>query len=266
MLIETVQSRSPIKVQFDVIVALYKRELKTRFGVYRLGWLWAILEPLLFVSVLSIMFDLRGKTNGLGNAEFPVFVMTGIVPLLLFRNGVKSGLGAVQANKGLFSYPMVRPFSSILARLILEFSIYLSVLVILSSGFTWLGYQAVPTDLPKVTASLLSVTFLAWGVGLILCAVRCYMESITKVWAVVTMPLMIISGAVVPILQIVPSNYHHWLTWNPVLHALELLRQGWIEQYPIYVDGFSFLLLSALSVMFVGMVLYRLNWQKMVSS
>jgi hypothetical protein len=37
--------RSPLAVQRAVLFALIVRELRTRFGRYRLGYLWVVLEP-----------------------------------------------------------------------------------------------------------------------------------------------------------------------------------------------------------------------------
>ncbi|WBA82901.1 hypothetical protein [Endozoicomonas sp. GU-1] len=38
--------RSSLQIQWAVIHALMVREMKTRFGDYRLGYAWALLEPL----------------------------------------------------------------------------------------------------------------------------------------------------------------------------------------------------------------------------
>ena len=60
-------SRTSLQVLRDVTFGLLIRELKTRFGSYRLGYAWALLDPLLIIGAFSLIFGLRGH-SGFGGA------------------------------------------------------------------------------------------------------------------------------------------------------------------------------------------------------
>ena len=58
--------RSPFKMTLNVHRALVLRELKTRFGHFRLGYLWIFAEPIAHVAVLSAVFGVRSITTSDG--------------------------------------------------------------------------------------------------------------------------------------------------------------------------------------------------------
>ena len=79
--------RSGTRVMAIAIRALFLRELQTRFGQYRLGYLWIILEPIFSIGILFVLFGtIMQKT--LPNISYEVFLLNGIVPFFMFRSGI----------------------------------------------------------------------------------------------------------------------------------------------------------------------------------
>lgn len=52
-------ARSGFEVQKVTVEALFLREIRTRFGKFRLGYLWAILEPSAHLLILLGIFWLH---------------------------------------------------------------------------------------------------------------------------------------------------------------------------------------------------------------
>lgn len=125
--------RPPFAVQRAVLHALVMRELRTRFGRYRLGYFSAVPEPIAHVLLLSFVFSLRGRGDMAG-IELPVLIITGIVPFILFRTMITRCMSAAEANSGLFGYRQVKPLDAALARLVLECLIHACVLALLLGG------------------------------------------------------------------------------------------------------------------------------------
>lgn len=73
--------RTSLQVLRDVTFGLLIRELKTRFGSYRLGYAWALIDPLLIIGAFSLIFGLRGH-SGFGEAPAPLFITAGYLPFL----------------------------------------------------------------------------------------------------------------------------------------------------------------------------------------
>ncbi|MCY9872375.1 ABC transporter permease [Vibrio barjaei] len=262
------KDRTSLQIFVDVTFALLLREVKTRFGDRKFGYLWVLVEPILLITFLSIAFSFRGR-EALGDTEYAVFVMLGLVPLFFFRKGTTSAMKAIKPNKGLFVYPVVRPFNAIAARILLELMICVALLVIFALGFWWLGMGHMPRDIGGVMGVLGVLLVMTSGLGFLLCVINNYIPSVTSFWSMISMPLMILSGAVIPVFIVIPPQYHDWLLLNPVLHCFELIRYYWVDGYPLYVQASeSWLYASsvALVMLFLGLYGYRVTWRKMVAS
>lgn len=256
--------RPPLQIMRSVIFALFIRELRTRFGMYRLGYAWALLEPALHIVILSIVFGF-GVRSALPGIDFPIFLITGIVPWLLFSNIVSRSLTAVTANTGLFNYRQVRPFDAVMTRILLEAIIHSLTFATLMLIAAWLGYQVAlenPLGLFALIALLLMFTT---GAGLIVAVAGTLHEEVAKFIPFLLRPLYFISGIFFP-LEIVPREYHDYLLWNPLLHAMELMRDVWFAEYQTTGGSWFYLAAVSLGTMTLGMLLYRRHWVRMVST
>ena len=67
------------------VVALILREMATTYGRSAGGYIWAILEPVLGVALLSAVFSMALQHPGLGT-NFPLFYATGFLPFAMFND------------------------------------------------------------------------------------------------------------------------------------------------------------------------------------
>ncbi len=74
--------RHGLDVQRATVLALFLREIKTRFGKFRLGYCWALLEPLLHLAILLFVLDFVMERT-LPDISFPVFLLSGIIPYFI---------------------------------------------------------------------------------------------------------------------------------------------------------------------------------------
>ena len=93
-------SRTPVRnaaavlQHLRVLFALVVREMGAKFGRSWGGYLWAILEPLGGIVLLSIVFSLALRTPPLGTS-FTLFYASGIIPFFLFSNVSRSVAAAI---------------------------------------------------------------------------------------------------------------------------------------------------------------------------
>ena len=111
-----------LKIQLKVVFAIYIKEMKVRFGGHHVGLVWALLEPIAHVTVFSLIFYFKSRNSE--GIEYPIFVMLGILPWLLFKNIIRRSVTAITANRGMFVYPGVRPIDAILGRVFLEINVF----------------------------------------------------------------------------------------------------------------------------------------------
>lgn len=249
--------RSSLNITRAVIFALVLREMRGRFGARRAGIFWFFFEPIAHVlAVMSIYSLIRGRQ--VPGLEFPVYLITGIVPFLMFKNIMLKGMDAVNANKALFAYKQIKPYDTIVARTIVEFSLMACVYVIVMVALgMWGGYDVSMVDPLRWLAVLGIGVALSFGMALILCVVVDTVPELRIVIRLLFMPLYFISGVIFPI-WIIPDEVLKYLLWNPLLHIIDELRQSIFLHYHAAVGiNMTYPILITLVVLFLGMALYR---------
>lgn len=95
--------RSSFQIQKSVIFALVLREARARFGERRMGAVWTLIEPICHLLIFTVLFTLiRGRT--VSGVEYPVFVLVGMAPFLLYRNTALRLMDSLRENRSLFAY------------------------------------------------------------------------------------------------------------------------------------------------------------------
>ncbi|MFQ2000800.1 ABC transporter permease [Aeromonas veronii] len=256
--------RTSLQVLRDVVFGLLIRELKTRFGNYRLGYAWALIDPLLMISAFSLIFGLRNH-SGFGGAPAPLFITAGYLPFLFFKNVVSKLQSAVNANMGLFCYRQVTPFSTFVARFILEAIVGMMVGIILVMGLLWFGFDAIPADPLQVIFIYFLLMVFSFSLGIIFCIICSLFQEADKFLNLLMMPLMFVSCVMYPLMSI-PAQYQYWFLWNPLVHALELIRSGWISGYNSTSVSAAYLSSITLILLTFAMSCYRLGHRRLIAS
>ncbi|MGB1092761.1 MAG: ABC transporter permease, partial [Oceanobacter sp.] len=128
------------------MLALFIREIRTRFGGSRLGYFWAIAEPAGQAALFALMFYLIGRES-IADVPIPVFMITGLLTFKLFTKQLTQLANAIQANKGLMTYRQVEPIDPLVTRSLIEVLTYFIVLVTLMGLMGWfMGYRVFPVD------------------------------------------------------------------------------------------------------------------------
>ena len=256
--------RSPWQIQRDVIRALLIREMKTRFGKWRLGYAWVLLEPAMHILLLVAIFSFIGREfyPGIPTA---LFMLAGIAPFLYFSHCFSKGLAAVSANRGLFNYRQLRPFDAVISRVLLEFVIYIGSLAIFWFGFRWFGISAPFNSFLLLVAANLAFLGFGFGLALTLCVIGERYPEVAKFAPAVQRPMYFLSGVFFSLEQL-PEKFHPYLSWNPVLHMIELTRSGLYAGYHGKFADLHFLAMSALVTLAFGLLVYRAQWRDLVRS
>jgi len=257
--------RSPLQIKKSVIFALVLREARSRFGERRMGAIWMLIEPICHLLILSVLFGmLRGRT--VAGIDFPVFVLVGLAPFLLFRNTALRLMNSPKENRSLFAYKQIKPLDAFIARVIVEFSIAASVYAILVFGFAWYGFDmSIKSPIEWVLTIVLGVLF-SFGLGMLLSLIAHAMPGSTLFIRMMFFPLYFMSGVLIPAVYL-PHAMLPLLLLNPFLHLLELIRA---EIFPHYVpvDGVSvhYVIAFTLVLLFVSLGTYRVRRLHLIST
>lgn len=259
------RARGGLEVMYASIRALILRELQTRFGQYRLGYLWIFLEPLLTIGIMVVLFGTVRERAAPG-IDYEIFLINGIIPFFMFRTGVTLGMSAVESNKGLFSYRSVKPIDAVIARNILELLLKFTAYLCFTLGFLWLGYSVSFSEIPQLLGYWFALFVFMLGCSLVFLVLADFSKEIAKVLSALFLVIYLISGILYSI-HIIPPQYQVYLLYNPLIHIFELMRHSVAPTYQL-VSGISlsYFLIWTIVTLFIGLLLYKRFERRMVKS
>jgi capsular polysaccharide transport system permease protein len=218
-----------VLIQLQVIHAILLREVRTRFGNHQWGYAWALIGPLLWVGAFAALYHLLGRMAPPGMSVMS-FLITGIVTFEMFRNTSNQATGAISGNKGLLFYPQVRPLDLVMARSLLEGMTQIIVFAVLLCGVAlYEGRQPIDNVLTTITGVGLAIG-LGASLGLVSCCLSTMSPTFERIHGMVMRPMFWFSAVFYPI-DSVPTGFRDALLYNPVVHAIELVRDGWFPGY-----------------------------------
>lgn len=244
-------------VQYQVIRAVVLRETRTRFGDHQLGYLWAVLEPLMWILTFWAMYEIteRAPSHGMDTLGF---LATGILTYELFDSNVSRAGDAINGNRALLFYPQVQPIDLIWARAALETATLVTVFAVVMGGAAMLQGELQPIDdVLTVMLGLLLAALLGTVLGLVMCMLGVMSNVVERLRSPLMRPLFWISGLFFT-LEDTPAVTREALGYNPVLHVIELVRDGWFVGYTSPQADPWYVLMFILGLGALGLLLERI--------
>ena len=240
---------------FRSVAALMLREMSTQYGRNPGGYVWALLEPLGSIVMMSLGFSLIIREPPLGTS-FLLFYATGTMPFGLYNAISSTTARALVFSRPLLSYPAVTWADAIIARFLLNTLTEIAVSVILMTAIIiWTGGVSVLNLWPVLESAGLAA-MLGLGIGCMNATIGGLYPTWLMVWGIATRPLIIASG-VIFLYTDLPRAAQEILWYNPLVHIIGLMRSGFYPMYqadyasPVYVMSIS------LPMIALGLLLLR---------
>ncbi|WP_305989275.1 ABC transporter permease [Roseibium sp. MMSF_3544] len=241
---------SVLITQGRVIGALVLRETRTTFGASQLGYLWAILNPAVGVALLTAIFTAVGRVAPFGTS-LALFFATGLLTFELYKKLSTSLMVAFEANQALMTYPLVQALDVIIARAILILATYILVMFLFFGGLIALQLAHLPANFEEVAAAIFVTSLLGTGVGTTYAVICSVFGTWKQIEGILSRPLFFMSG-IFYVPHKFPPEIVNVLSWNPVLHLVEWMREGYYPNYNSVVLDKPYVLAFTLISLLVG--------------
>jgi len=201
------------------------REILTRYGRNNIGFLWLFVEPIAFILIIAFVWtEIRGTQ--FSNIPIIAFAISGYASMLMWRHSVSRCIGAVKSNQSLLYHRQVTVMDIFAARIILECLGMTTAFAILTIGFYTIDWVPLPEDMLQLIGGWGLTAWLGVGLAMTIGGLSEKFEVISRIWPPFSYILMALSGVAFTA-DALPPAAREIALWNPILNAIEYLREGW---------------------------------------
>ncbi len=236
----------------ELIWALALKELKLRYKRSALGFLWALLNPLLLMIVTTLVFSTLLKMS---IQHYAIFVLSMILPWTFFSQSLSYAAESVVGNGDLIKKirvaKVVFPLAAVASNMInLLLSLIPLILIVLAMRhpfyITWLY---LPVPLLALTIFTIGATFFFATANVYYRDVAHILQVVLQVWFYVTPILYSI--------ELFPAQYRWIFRLNPLIFVMNGFRlsvyYGLLPTAQSIVASF----VCAFLALFIGFAVFR---------
>jgi capsular polysaccharide transport system permease protein len=236
-----------------VIAALLRREALLR-SHSPFESILAICEPLILIAAITTAWHFFVRLPPYGDSVL-LFLTSGLFPYYFFIYVSRRMRGSLGSARSRFSTEHTLDY--VLTHVILRTIDYTILGFILFTGMYFLvTVQARPSNLLPIIESIGGLLMLGFGLGIANMALNRVFPYWAYFFPAFWRMMMLFSG-----LHFVPDfrapDIRYWLSFNPLLHAIALFREGFYPTYPHLIVDRGFFFLCGLSALFIGLAVER---------
>ena len=264
-----------IRRQIAVVSAIADYDMDRKSTQSSLGNWQGVIEPMnmmLFFIAMRVGFSYLRGTNRFaagGSTDMyfniVVFIASGFAIAFLFRQGAIKALSGLKLRAPLY-YKRVQPLDILLALLVNDFRA-ISTISLGIFGLVWYFTWSFQLDSPGLAISVYLLTVLmALGFGVCLVFLGQFNKWVTRILKRILNRVIIFTSGIFFATFELPEYTRPFVTWNPILHAVELFRYSMNNQYPIPGISLSYLIWCSIILFGFSLILYRTNESLLVEA
>lgn len=244
-----------LRIQLRVVDALLRREMLTRFGRHNIGFMWLFVEPMLFTVGVTVLWTATKSYHG---SDLPIsaFALSGYSSVLLWRNMPGRCIGALQANLPLMYHRNIKVGDIYAARLLLEFGGATISFASLSVLFIAIEWMDPPEDFLTIAAGWMLIAWFGSALAIALGSLSYLSELVDKLWHPFSYILFPLSGAAF-LVAALPLFAQEVVLWMPIVHGVELVREGFFGSKARAIYDISYLVTANLVLSVIALITLR---------
>jgi len=207
---------------------LVKTDFKLRYQGSVLGYLWALIKPLMMFAILYVVFAKILRFGG-DIPHYPVYLLAGTVFWNFFVECTQQGIHAIEVRGDLIrkiSFPKYIVVVSATSTAVINVLINIGVIMIFAMingvwpSLSWL----------LVIPLLIELYLLALGISLLLGSINVKYRDIGSIWEVVTQALFYAVPVIYPLSMVMNSSViaAKIIMLNPVAQVIQDVRYNLI--------------------------------------
>ena len=204
----------------NLLRELVIRDIKVRYRKSFLGILWTVLNPLLMMTVITLVFSYMFRYD---IHNYPVYFLTGNIVFQFFNEATTQAQSSIIGNSALikkvyipkYLFPLSRVMSSLVN---FGFSLIAMLIVMYATKAQF------HITLLLIAMPLFYLFMFVTGLGLVLSSISVYFRDLLHVYGVITMAWMYFTPIFYP-MNALPDVVKKVMNFNPLWHYINYFRQ-----------------------------------------
>jgi len=205
----------------EVMFFLVWRDFKVRYRQTALGIAWAVLQPMLTVTIFTILFSRLAKLPSEG-VPYPLFALAGLVPWGFFAQGVTAATNGMMNNQDLVKRVYFPRLAIPLAAVFSGFADLLIGLILLVVLIWFFGQNIGPAIMMLPLFLALGIAA-AIGTGLILSAANVRFRDVGHALPFALQIALLASPIAYPS-SLLPDQWRPFYGLNPMVGVVDGVR------------------------------------------
>ena len=238
------------------LLALFVYQLRVIQGESRIALVWALVGPVVLLTLISSLYILLGTHYILG-MDVQTFSLLGATTWIMFRQIIFRSSTAYISARGMLNFIGVTPLMCALVQALIYVSVYLVVFAVLISAGHALGYI---TLAQSWTGFVLYVVLMAFGgaaMGVLFGSIATFWHFFLRLAPIIERFLQIFAG-VFFVSEQLPEQLRPWILWSPFAHGMQLLRSAYFSAYTSQDASLAYFLTTLVFLMVVALAAERL--------
>ncbi len=221
--------RTAMKMHSRAVGAVVMRDIQTRFGASYAGFLLGLIMPLGHLGATLVAMAILAANPPVG-PDIATFLMTGILPFILWLYCHKQVMIALTQNRPLLYFPGVDPFDLVFARMIVEIPTSTLVVLIVMAALAVSGYGSTPANFPHFFSALGQAWLLGVGTGLIFAGGSALWPPVL-IGGSLLAPLFWATAGVIYLPDRLPDVVRNIIWYFPLSHIVDDMRRAYFSEY-----------------------------------
>jgi len=256
--------RTSVEIFSSVVKALFLREVQTRFGTKKLGYFWAVFDAMFMVLIFTGL-KVAIASKSMPGVDYPVFLATGFLAFVLWKNIIKSSINAFSSNKALFAYKQVKPFDTIITRVLLELLVNLVATIIFIGIGLYLDYDIAVKNFNMVMLAVAWMCIFAFSIGLMSAVFAYFYEFYAKLINIIMTPMLFISALMYTV-DSLPPVLREIILYNPLVHFIEMIHGFYFQNLDTQYVDYNYMIFWTIIPLYIGLFFYKRSEERILSS
>ncbi|MFA5993389.1 MAG: ABC transporter permease [Parcubacteria group bacterium] len=215
----------------ELIWMLAKTDFKLRYHGSVLGYLWALLKPLLTFAILNFVFSsVFNPRNTAGVDTYSLQLLVSLMMFYFFSEGTSAGMNSLLSKSQLVTKIYVPRWTIILASTINATLIFLMNLAVIAFFFALKGFMPSLAAIGMFLLFSVFIYIIVLSFSLLTAPLYVKFRDLSMIWEVLLMIIMYASPIIYPLVTI-PAQYHVFVLLNPLAFIIHFTKESLINNH-----------------------------------